>query len=203
MSRVSMNCLKEGCEKLKYCRGMCKTHYRKWVDENPDKKRKSILPRVYPAPPILQSVLDRVVAGHNNCWVYIGFKNKKGYGSFLGKWVHRVTYQEMIGPIPDGFDIDHLCKNRSCCNPAHLEPVTHQENVRRGDTGNPQRGRTHCPSGHEYSKENTKIEANGSRSCRTCKRMSHLKRRNPKKYALLCYPSLPCAASTLEQHKNQ
>jgi len=88
------------------------------------------------------------------CWVWQGAKDK-GYGKvrvgskILG--VHRVAYEAIIGPIPVGLEIDHLCRNHGCYNPEHLEPVTHKENLRRGNTHGKE---THCPQGHSYSGSN-------------------------------------------------
>ncbi len=70
------------------------------------------------------------------CWHWTGAKTDKGYGRFYlngNKHAHRISYELLIGPIPNGLVIDHLCRNPSCVNPAHLEPVTHVENVKRGD----------------------------------------------------------------------
>ncbi len=81
---------------------------------------------------------------------------------------HRVVYEALVGPIPEGLVLDHLCRVLNCVNPNHLEPVTHQENVRRGvgpTAVNSQK--THCPQNHEYTKENT-YYGNGSRYCKIC-----------------------------------
>lgn len=78
-------------------------------------------------------------------------------------------YEGLVGPIPDGFTLDHLCRNTSCANPAHLEPVTHEENVKRGRSGEGQALRTHCPQGHEYTDDNT-YQHGGRRFCRACHR---------------------------------
>jgi hypothetical protein len=97
---------------------------------------------------------------------------------------HRVAYEALIGPIPDGLQLDHLCRNRACVNPLHTEPVTQIENIRRGEAGVPsgsqQRAKTHCPQGHPYSQGNTYIRKNGHRMCRTCNAAAQrrLRRRN-------------------------
>ena len=110
------------------------------------------------------------------CWLWTGAKNKLGYGRFsLGGWhgkligAHVFAYVQLVGPIPDGLEPDHLCRNPSCVNPAHLEPVTHSINLQRGLTGkikNPQTAKTHCPKGHPYDYVNRQ----GKRECRTCHR---------------------------------
>jgi hypothetical protein len=89
---------------------------------------------------------------------------------------HRIAYQELIGPIPQGLQLDHLCRNRACCNPGHLEPVTNRENVIRGLgpvlLAERKRAITHCPQGHPYTEENTYARQNSSngisRRCRAC-----------------------------------
>jgi hypothetical protein len=114
--------------------------------------------------------------GPDACWPWLAAKNKArgGYGVVMGPvgqklvYAHRATYALMVGEIPAGLDIDHLCRNRSCCNPAHLEPVTRKENAQRGLKG---RLKTHCVNGHEYTEENTERRSkDGRRGCRTCHR---------------------------------
>lgn len=111
----------------------------------------------------------------NGCWEWIAGKDSKGYGCFwLDCWMqpaHRVSYLLAHGSIPEGMDIDHLCMNRACVNPAHLEAVTHYVNIRRSPNTIPSRNaaKTHCPHGHEYTEANTQIE-NGRRRCATCRR---------------------------------
>lgn len=83
-------------------------------------------------------------------------------------YAHRIAYQLLVGPIPEGMQLDHLCRNRRCVNPDHLEPVTHAENVRRGLSGAYLRARTHCPKGHPYDQANTYVSNSGSRNCRAC-----------------------------------
>lgn len=125
-------------------------------------------------------------AGHlGPCWLWTGFIHPSGYGTFsVGKKnhrVHRYSYEQMVGPIPDGYHVDHLCFVPACVNPAHLEAVTPYENVRRSSAWDHFRGKTHCPQGHAYTPENTQITPNGQgrvgRKCLAChrERMRRLK----------------------------
>lgn len=81
---------------------------------------------------------------------------------------HRWLWEQEHGPIPDGMEIDHLCRNRACVRASHMELVTHLENVRRGESGQRQARRTHCPQGHPYSGDNLRIRSDGGRLCRAC-----------------------------------
>lgn len=92
------------------------------------------------------------------------------------RYVHRISYETFVGPIPEGLTIDHLCKNRACINPAHLEPVTLRENLLRGDTfqaANAQK--SHCDRGHRLDGDNLYVTTSGSRNCRICIRLSRKK----------------------------
>lgn len=118
---------------------------------------------------------DRKIDKSGGCWTWTASLKPDGYGWFRldGKvrLAHRVAYEAFIGPIPSGLELDHLCRNRRCVRPDHLEAVTHRENLLRGETITAaQVSRTHCPRGHGYDPENTYIGKNGSRSCRTCHR---------------------------------
>ena len=130
--------------------------------------------------PLLERLLSRVERRSDGCWQWTGATDGHGYGRIsLGRRgdghakAHRVAYEFYVGPIPDGLTIDHLCRNPSCVNPDHLEPVTHRENVLRG-TGFPARNaqKTHCKNGHPFDADNTLIrEVPGRlphRQCRTC-----------------------------------
>lgn len=132
------------------------------------------------------SVADRVKSGYTvdtttGCHLWTGSTNL-GYGrfKFAGKsyLAHRVAWELVHGCIPKGMHVDHVCRNRRCCNPAHLRVVTPRQNVLENSEGlaaaNAQK--THCPHGHEYSTENT-INCGGRRHCKTCHREYERQRR--------------------------
>lgn len=106
------------------------------------------------------------------CWLYTGPLNNQGYGhvGYNGRqeYVHRATYMALVGPIPEGLQIDHLCRKRACANPEHLEPVTQHENLLRGYWG----ARTHCKNGHELTDDNVRLvgKHRTERKCRACER---------------------------------
>ena len=114
----------------------------------------------------------------SGCWLWVGATTIRGYGRFrVGeKFIlpHRWAYEFFKGPIPKGLELDHLCRVTGCCNPDHLEPVTHKENCTRGIAGEVngrrQREKSHCPKGHPYSGENVRLTKNGWRRCRACGR---------------------------------
>ena len=106
------------------------------------------------------------------CWEWPGAR-ANGYGrvGFGGKCavVHRLVYVHFVGPVPDGLELDHLCRNRCCANFEHLEAVTGRMNKLRGVSPSAQCARkTHCSRGHEFSPENTRVTPLGKRSCRKC-----------------------------------
>ncbi|MFF1336357.1 HNH endonuclease signature motif containing protein [Streptomyces sp. NPDC058290] len=83
---------------------------------------------------------------------------------------HRWAYRDSRGDIPDGLELDHLCRHPACVRPDHLDPVTHAENVRRGRAGINSAVKTHCPAGHAFDEANTRVR-NGKRECRACGRI--------------------------------
>lgn len=140
---------------------------------------------------VMTRLMNMVVINDHGCWVYPRHRLGDGYaqvgivsktdGTRRMSYVHRITYEHLVGPIPAGLDMDHLCRNRACCNPLHLEPVTRKENLRRGVgigaasgaiARAKQLAKTHCPSGHPYSGSNLYLRKNGYRDCKECNRAS-------------------------------
>ena len=118
----------------------------------------------------LERFFSKVEKQEDGCWIWQAGKTSWGYGTFSlnsrSLPAHRASYEHFVGPIPKGLHVDHLCEVRACVNPAHLEPVTIKENVRRASKGHA--AKTHCPRGHEYDEANTYLWR-GNRVCRTCR----------------------------------
>lgn len=110
-----------------------------------------------------------------SCWLWTAFCDKHGYAKFsVGgrtRRAHRFAFERFVGPIPEGYEIDHLCRNRSCVNPAHMEAVTPRVNGYRSFSPmGVNHRKTHCPYGHPYDAANTYLTPReGSRQCRECK----------------------------------
>lgn len=126
----------------------------------------------------MDKLLSRMSKLPSGCWEWTGTKDRGyGYVAHNGKTTqaHRAVYEELVGPIPSGLQIDHLCRNRSCVNPKHLELVTQRVNILRGEGLTAQNARkTHCAKGHEFSTANTyHRKSNGVRECAACRRTWH------------------------------
>lgn len=123
----------------------------------------------------------------DTCWLWTGCVLRNGYGQAwdgTGRdYAHRISYELANGPIPDGLQIDHLCRVRHCVNPAHLEAVTMPTNILRGVSPAALNARkTHCVRDHEFTPENTATTAT-QRVCRTCKRDTQRQYRERKRAA--------------------
>lgn len=125
-----------------------------------------------------ERISGKVVEDPSGCWIWTGTLQRNGYGVANwvrlapGRWqawrVHRIYYEEFIGPIPPGLEVDHVCKVRACVNPAHLRAVTHQENLKTRNHRGPKRTDA-CKAGHPWTPESTYIQPNGYRACRICR----------------------------------
>lgn len=170
-------CSIEGCNAFVVGRGWCSKHWQRWKKWG-DPLMRTI--EVGDAPARFFAKVNKT----DTCWLWTGHVSVHGYGKFwadgLNLGAHRWSYQYHVGPIPEGLHLDHLCRVRNCVNPAHLEPVTCQENLRRGETLNAANLRkTHCPKGHPYDAENTYRYSDGRRACKECNRIHNRKLRQP------------------------
>lgn len=111
---------------------------------------------------------NKVIVSQHGCWIWTASRDRRGYGRFDRKLAHRTAYQLLVGDIPDGLELDHLCRTPACVNPEHLEPVTHAENVRRAGLA---ARRDTCGRGlHEMTEENVVSGPGRRRECRACKK---------------------------------
>lgn len=160
-------CSVDGCDRAAVARGWCAKHWARWKrNGSPDAVqviRGDDEARFW-------SKVEK--AGDEGCWTWTAARTRDGHGRFRTPTshvlAHRWSYERLVGPIPEGLVLDHLCRNPPCVNPAHLEPVTAEENVARGTGPSAANAaKTHCPRGHEYSEANTR-RRNGRRHCRAC-----------------------------------
>ena len=147
---------------------MCRSHMQLW------KKYGTVAPAVVR----LERFMEKVEAGPDGCWDWTASLTEQGYGRFAAghgapyQKAHRASWEMFRSEIPDGLEIDHLCYNRRCVNPDHLEPVSPAVNQRRRAERV-----THCAEGHEYTANNTYVSKENERHCRTCHRKAMQKYR--------------------------
>lgn len=197
-------CSVEGCERPHKSKGFCSLHYIRWRNHGDP----LITERIYgddvgrfwskvdktgPIPP------DAPHLGR--CWIWLT-KSNAPYGDFrVGHRTikaYRFAYELLIGPVPAGLDLDHLCRITLCVNPDHLEPVTRAENTIRGLGGINQAIKTHCPQGHPYDEANTHRTKVGGRACRACAReRERVRKRTRSIVCAECGRSRPHAAKGL------
>ena len=174
MSRPIQFCTIPDCTSRRVGRGLCRMHYMRWK-RNGDPLA---TPRFAPLTEVFWRYVDKT---SGDCWFWTGAKCR-GYGRFSISQkptvvvpAHRYAYEQVVGPIPDGLTIDHLCRNKACVNPAHLEPVTMRVNVlRNGSPAALNAQKTNCKHGHPFTEANTYVYARarrGARKCRECERI--------------------------------
>lgn len=184
LSTAERGCTVEGCTNRHQAHGLCNTHYMR-------KKRYGdplgLAPRATATERFWKKV-DKAGALPANrpdlgpCWEWTS-SHAQGYGRFRiteQQFVpaHRYAYELLVGRVPGGLELDHLCRNRGCVNPAHLEPVTHRENMLRGEgVGSANARKTHCKRGHPFDETNTYVERDGHRVCRACVRDAQRRRK--------------------------
>lgn len=167
-------CRIEGCDRDASAKtGLCPRHYarfKRWGD--PEFRLN------HRGDTVEQRLLAYRRITESGCWEWTGARTKRGYGLIRvdGKALraHQASYRVFVGDVPPGLELDHLCMNRACFNPAHLEAVPHAVNSRRAEAAGliPHPRPTHCKRGHEFTPENTYVKpSSGRRECRTCARM--------------------------------
>lgn len=167
-------CAVEGCERPVERRIWCNAHYKRWkrhgdplagrVQVQQGDPVERFWGKVNKAGPLSDHRTDL-----GPCWLWTGYLTPRGYGTYtLGsgedaRWAstHRVAYELTVGPIPEGLELDHLCRTPACCNPLHLEPVTGDENMRRTR-------KTYCIRGHRQEGDTVYVSPKGARQCREC-----------------------------------
>lgn len=166
-------CSFDGCENVARTTGLCSAHYAQ------KRAGQELRPVRYVRRPVAERFWPKVdKRGPNECWLWTAYTDGYGYGQitvdYKRKKAHRIAYELVVGAIPPGMSLDHLCRQPGCVNPAHLEPVTQGENVRRGAAGLKvllrQALQTHCKRGHEFDEDNTYHAPDGRRVCRACQR---------------------------------
>jgi hypothetical protein len=171
-------CSKEGCDTVAYGRGWCQKHWARWRDTGRTDLRSP--EELFWAKVDKHGPVSEYRPDLGPCWLWTGAGStgRDGYGRYkLGDHLlqaHRIAYQWLVGPIPEGLTLDHLCRRPSCVRPDHLEPVTNRENILRGTSNSARNARkTHCHRGHPFDEANTYPHPSGGRDCRTCRNQAN------------------------------
>lgn len=171
----SDSCVVDGCAGPWRVRRMCNKHYRR------SRKGQDLLAKSQRDKTPAERFFEKVDAS-SDCWIWTGALLRNGYGYFGSDGrthlTHRWSWEHLVGPIPDGLVIDHLCRVHACVNPDHLDPVTQAVNRIRGVTARTHNSsKTHCPANHPYDEANTYVSRSGKRSCRECTRVNDRRRK--------------------------
>ncbi len=162
-----VECSIAGCGLPVFARSWCHRHYRKWREHGDVN---------YQRPSREERFWEKVERPSPYCCWEWQAATVVGYGRFEQSGAHVLAYEWLVGPIPEGLQLDHLCRNIICVNPLHLEPVTIRVNVLRGRGRSAANARkTHCPRGHPFDEENT-YRYSGQRHCRKCRHETQLRR---------------------------
>jgi len=137
-------CSVPGCDRKHLAKGLCALHY----DRKRDGRSFEIKSRYELT--AIDRIMEKVIILQNGCWIYTGKLTSKGYPHVRDdkgkmKFAYRIVFEHHKGPVPDGFELDHLCKRRACCNPEHFETLSHRENIIRGNSGHDWKNRFRDP----------------------------------------------------------
>ena len=167
---MNRTCSIAECDRATYSRDWCRKHYQRWQRTgSPEGQQKT---------PVADRLWAKVTKdpSPSGCWTWTGCL-VRGYGQIQGEgperiYTHRLAYQLLVGEIPEDLVLDHICRNRACCNPDHLEAVDLRTNILRGIAPSAVNARrTFCTNGHPLNGDNLLIEPDGHRKCRSCRRM--------------------------------
>lgn len=158
---VDRTCAADGCKTVRNTRGYCNVHHRRL------QRLGRLDPYTYEE--LFWQKVDK--RGPNGCWLWTSPLSFWGYGTchWSGRpaRVHRLTYEMFVGPIPEGYHVDHMCNVRHCVNPDHLQALSASEHM---SLTRARQDKSHCVNGHEYTPENLRINSKGARYCGQCMR---------------------------------